>query len=115
MNTDLDREGELEHRRVKRLYGRTNKNRAIKQMTKHERRETRLLRARRAATSQQSTTHPHHVAFSEQDPLPYTDAALHHHISDSKKHGQDAFSFGRLFPNDPATKVRPPTPRHLQT
>ena len=114
MNTDLDREGELEHRRVKRLYGRTNKNRAIKQMTKHERRETRLLRARRAATSQQSTTHPHHVAFSEQDPLPYTDAALHH-ISDSKKHGQDAFSFGRLFPNDPATKVRPPTPRHLQT
>jgi hypothetical protein len=98
--------GELEHRRVKRLYGRTNKNGAIKQMTKHERRETRLLRAHRATSHQQLTIHTHHVAFSEQDPLPYTDAALHHHISETKKYGQDAFSFGKLFPDDPATKVR---------
>jgi len=44
----LPYKGEREHRRPKRLYGRTNKNLAIKQMTKHERRETRLLRAWRA-------------------------------------------------------------------
>ena len=98
--------GELEHRRVKRLYGRTNKNNAIKQMTKHERRETVLLRVRRAASSQQLKTHPHHVTFSDQDPLPYSDAAMHHHISDSKKYGRDVFSFRKLFPNDPATKVK---------
>jgi hypothetical protein len=98
--------GELKHRRVKRLYGRTNKNGAIKQMTKPERRETRLLRARRATSHQQLTIHTHHIAFSEQDPLPYTDAALHHHISETKKYGQDVFSFGKSFPDDPATKVR---------
>ena len=110
MVTHLALKGELEHQWVKRLYGRNNKNGAIKQMTKHEHRETRLLRARRTASSQHTTTHPHHVAFSEQDLLPYTDAAMHHHISDTKRHGQDVFSFGRLFPNDPATKVRPILP-----
>jgi hypothetical protein len=95
-------QGELEHRRVKRFYGRTNKNRAVKQMTKHERRETRLLRARRAA---QAGTHAHHVAFSDNDPLPYTHPAMHHHISESKRHSQDAFSFCRKFPDDPAATV----------
>src|ERR1700691_2683531 len=87
MVTHLALKGELEHWWVKRLYGRNNKNGAIKQMTKHEHRETRLLRARRTASSQHTTTHPHHVAFSEQDLLPYTDAAMHHHISDTKRHG----------------------------
>jgi len=71
-------------------------------MTKHERRETKLLRARRAA---EAKMHSHHVAFSDNDPLPYTDPAMHHHISDSKRHSQDAFSFCRKFPADPATKV----------
>jgi hypothetical protein len=74
-------------------------------MTKHERRETRLLRARRTAEAEQAKTHPHQVKFSENDPLPYTKAALHHHISKSRKHGQDAFSFAKMFPDDPATKV----------
>jgi hypothetical protein len=74
----------------------------VKQMTKHERHETKLLRARRAA---EAKMHSHHVAFSDNDPLPYTDPAMHHHISDSKRHSQDAFSFCRKFPADPATKV----------
>lgn len=93
---------------MKKLYGRTNKNKAIRQMAKHERRETRLLRARRAAEAlrvKKPKTHPHHVKFSENDPLPYTDAAMHHHISNSKRYGQDAFSFKNMFPDDPATKV----------
>jgi hypothetical protein len=30
---------------------------------------------------------------------------MHHHISDSKRHSQDAFSFSRQLPADPATKV----------
>ena len=74
-------------------------------MTKHERRETRLLQAQRVARAKTTKFHAHHVTFSESDPLPYTEPSLHHHISDSKKHGQDVFSFGKLFPDDPATKV----------
>lgn len=108
----------------KRLYGRTNKNHAIRQMTRHERRETRLLRARAASTtipalaskakhSHATTeimkeTHMHHVAFSENEPLRYVDADTHHHISDSRKHYQDAFSFAHKNPEDPATKVSHP-------
>lgn len=101
----LPTQGELEHRRVKRLYGRTNKKSATKQITILERRETRLLRARRAAQSIRPS-HSHHVGpLSDADPLPYTDPAMHHHMSDSRRHSQDAFSFSRLFTNDPATKV----------
>jgi hypothetical protein len=71
-------------------------------MTRHEWRETRLLQAQCAA---QSKTHLHHVAFSDNDPLPYTDHAMHHHISDSKQHSQDVFLFCWHFPADPAVKV----------
>ncbi|KAK6966961.1 hypothetical protein R3P38DRAFT_3438665 [Favolaschia claudopus] len=36
--------GELEHRRVRKWYARTNKNQAVRQITQLERRETALLR-----------------------------------------------------------------------
>jgi hypothetical protein len=75
-------------------------------MTKHERRETRLLRARRVAEDKAAKSHAHHVEFAESDPLPYTEPSLHHHISDSRKHGQDLFSFQKRLPDDPATKVK---------
>ncbi|KAJ7611459.1 hypothetical protein B0H17DRAFT_844044, partial [Mycena rosella] len=39
--------GELEHRRVKRFYARTNKNTAVRQMTVLERREQALFRIAR--------------------------------------------------------------------
>ncbi|KAF7974699.1 hypothetical protein HWV62_11479 [Athelia sp. TMB] len=94
--------GELEHRRVKRLYGRTNKRNAVRQIARRERRETRLLRAHRAAKAK--LEHPHHVSFSEDDTLPPTHPAMHHHISDSMRHYQDAFSFGKMYPGDPASK-----------
>ncbi|KAF7976211.1 hypothetical protein HWV62_7218 [Athelia sp. TMB] len=94
--------GEREHRRVKRLYGCTNKRNAVRQIAQRERRETRLLRARRAAAAKQE--HSHHVLFTEDDALPPTDPKLHHHISNSTKHSQDAFSFGKTYPNDPASK-----------
>jgi hypothetical protein len=75
-------------------------------MTRHERRETRLLRARRAGmVSSVKTTRSHQVAFSDNDPLPYADPEMHHHISDCRRHYQDAFSFAKHSPNDPATKV----------
>jgi hypothetical protein len=96
-------QGELEHCCVKRLYGCTNKNRAIVQMTRHERQETCLLHAKRAA--QQPLTHPHLVDFAESDPLPYTNIEMHHHISESRRHYQDAFVMCCKYPNDPAMKV----------
>jgi hypothetical protein len=72
-------------------------------MTRHERRETRLLRARGAA--KRKRTHAHLVAFSDNDPLPFTDVQMHHDMSESKRHSQDAFTFCRNFPDDPASKV----------
>ena len=74
-------------------------------MTRLERRETQLRRRRCAAVNSDAEAHPHHVGFSENDPLPYTDAAMHHHMSESKRHYQDAFRLWTLFPNDPASKV----------
>ena len=38
----ISTKGELEHRRVKRFYARTNKNNAVHQMTRLERREQAL-------------------------------------------------------------------------
>jgi hypothetical protein len=76
-------------------------------MTRHERRETRILRARCA--TQKGAAHSHLVPFSDNDALPCTDAHIHHDMSESKKHFQDAFSFGRNNPNDPANKVNPHT------
>jgi hypothetical protein len=91
------------HHHVKRIHTRTNKNNPITQMTRLERRETQLLWRHRAAHAE---THSHHVGFSENDPLPYTDVAMHHRISESKRHYQDVFHLQTLFPNDPASKVR---------
>lgn len=79
-------------------------------MTKHEQRETRLRRARRAAQSKSArdrTGHSHHVPFEIDDLLPYTDPSMHHHMSDTRRHPQDVFSFTRQHPLDPATKVSP--------
>jgi hypothetical protein len=74
-------------------------------MTRLERRETQLRRRRRAVANGDAEAHPHHVGFSENDPLPYTDASMHHHMSESRRHYQDAFRLRTLFPNDPASKV----------
>jgi hypothetical protein len=74
-------------------------------MTRHERRETRLLRARRGLASRVKATHRHHVSFVDDDPLPYADPEMHHHISDSRKHYQNTFSFAKQSPHDPAMKV----------
>jgi hypothetical protein len=77
-------------------------------MTRHERREKCLLRRRQAPgspTSRARAVHHHHVDFSENDPLPYSEPDLHHHISDNRRHYQDAFSFEKENPADPATKV----------
>ncbi|KAJ7728798.1 hypothetical protein DFH07DRAFT_757144, partial [Mycena maculata] len=95
-------QGELEHRRVKRFYARTNKNRAVCQMTLLEWRETALMRiaarAKKTACVVVAPTtstpvpqdHKHKLAksktylpFNEDEALPYTTPQQHHHISQS--------------------------------
>ena len=98
-------QGKLEHRHMKRLYSRTNKNGAIKQITRHERRETRMRKAQQAAKALDHRTHTHHAPLTTSDPLPYTNSRDHHHMLKSRRHHQDFFSFSKRFPHDPATKV----------
>lgn len=97
-------QGELAHRIVKRFYRRTNKIKAAKQIAKHQQRSTRLQRARQAAMAPRAR-HAHHVAFSENDPLPHTGVFLHHHLSTSKNYPQHLLHFVQNPPNDPSKKV----------
>lgn len=87
------------------MYGRTNKNQAIRQIAKHESRTTRLRRARDAAIAPHNKKHAHHVGFSDKDPLFDTAPDLHHHMSDSKNYPQHLLSFVMDPPNDPAKLV----------
>lgn len=54
---------------------------------------------------QPKETYVHLVPFSENGPLPFMDAQVHHGMSESKKHSQGAFSFCHNFPDDPASKM----------
>lgn len=91
---------------VKRFYGRTNKNNATKQIARHERRQTRLRRAREAAEAPRRR-HAHHVGFSDNDPLPYTGIDMHHHMSDSKAHPHHLYNFVHDPVGDPSKNVCP--------
>ena len=72
-----------------------------KQIARHERRHVRLCHAKEAACRR----HAHHVAFSENNPLPYSRVDLHHHMSDSKNFPHHLLSFVHQPPHDPAKKV----------
>jgi hypothetical protein len=92
---------------VKRVYGRTNKKDATAQIAKHERCQAHFAQALEVAktTEQAKQIHSHHVGLSEVDPLPPTSPDMHHHISNSKNHPCDIFSFMHKYNHDPATKV----------
>ncbi|KAJ7662384.1 hypothetical protein B0H17DRAFT_951378, partial [Mycena rosella] len=96
-------QGELEHRRVKRYYARTNKNDAVGQMTQLERRESALLKISRekleaepeqpvppttGKRKRKLRTAPKKVQptldFAESESLPYTAPDAHFHISQSR-------------------------------
>lgn len=114
----------MEHRRVKRFYARTNKNRAVRQITLLERRETALLRMAARARSKAShlgkttaTPVPQghkrklkkaqtYVPFAESEALPYTTPEQHHHISPSRNTSLHLSSWLHENRDDPATKVR---------
>ncbi|KAL6306020.1 hypothetical protein BKA93DRAFT_913438 [Sparassis latifolia] len=93
--------GELEHRRVKRLYAHTNKKHVARDISKHERRETRLQRMQDTATS-----YPKHaqVDMVPSEPLPPADVYMHHQISYSRNSPINLYAFTRQFGDDPCVK-----------
>ena len=89
----LDWKGELEHRRVKRFYARTNKTKTfVTQISKHFRRE-RILRkisqrAEKEAANNNSFLPGSGDTTSDlllSDPLPLTPPEAHHHISNTQQ------------------------------
>lgn len=120
----LHYQGELEHRRVKRYYARTNKNGAVRQITRLERREHVLLHRIRLKNSQETQTNfstekagskrrkvkvktTPSMDFAESESLPYTPPEYHHHISTSRNFPIHVQSFIDATTNDdPAIKVR---------
>ncbi|KAJ7146778.1 hypothetical protein C8R44DRAFT_18711 [Mycena epipterygia] len=94
--------GELAHRVVKRLYGRTNKNNATKQMVQLERRETRIRRAKQAATAPKNRNAP--AKFSDNDGSAYTGLDAHHYMSKLRKDPIHVLKFVQDNAHDPAAK-----------
>ncbi|KAG5637871.1 hypothetical protein H0H81_002834 [Sphagnurus paluster] len=90
--------GELEHRLVKQFYVRTNKNRAVVQISRLERRNQALICQARVAAKEKAKQNPASsqssrrrrnkisltVQFHESEPLPPTPPEYHHHISPSR-------------------------------
>jgi hypothetical protein len=101
----------LEHRRVKKFFSRTNKKQYQRQIAKHEQRERRLRQIRtgnqptlnRSASSAPDSAPV--LAFHESDPLPFTDPAVHYHMSQSQRHYIDVTSWLADNKQDPALKV----------
>ncbi|KAI9454839.1 hypothetical protein HD554DRAFT_2178754 [Boletus coccyginus] len=83
--------GELAHRTIKESYSLTNKNNALRQITKHE--------VRRRQFRSGSTVN----AVSD-DLLPTCEPELHHSISDTSRNPLDIFPFLREHEMDPAVK-----------
>ncbi|KZP03324.1 hypothetical protein FIBSPDRAFT_1055351 [Athelia psychrophila] len=109
--------GELEHRRVKRFYVRSNKNKYARQCARHERRERMLSKrkirnAKGKAKAQEKTTSlsvasakaTPSLAFSDSDKLAFTSPKAHHHISESNRFKQDIPSWLGANAEDPALK-----------
>ncbi|PSS31922.1 hypothetical protein PHLCEN_2v2303 [Hermanssonia centrifuga] len=122
--------GELEHRRVKRFYGRTNKQNFTRQITKQHMREELIRRVKKrvekkeqeAAVAKKGTPEPDtsqsdkelvspesrgipaSLSFEDSDPLPYTPPENHHHISQSNRFHKDVTDWLSSNKNDPALK-----------
>ena len=101
--TDLNNQGELEHRRVKRFYSRTNKVGSTKQIAKHQRRERLLHNLSKLSAPKSNPTAA--VGFQESDPLPFTLPTVHHHISNSNRYHDNMTAWLGTHSGDPALMV----------
>ncbi|KAG6809229.1 hypothetical protein H0H92_001089 [Tricholoma furcatifolium] len=91
--------GEREHRRIKRFFSRTNKNRFEKQIGRHERCHARLRAIHSRASQTADTISPD---ILNADLLPFTDPRNHHHISESKATPLNLFKWIQRLQNDAA-------------
>jgi len=98
-------QGEQEHRRVKRFYGRTNKNHFEKQIARHEHLHARLRALNRIPYSMERDTIPGDLL--DKDDLPLTDPEEHHHMSQSKSLALNLFGWIQVNKGDPAVDVCP--------
>ncbi|KAF5384836.1 hypothetical protein D9615_000907 [Tricholomella constricta] len=104
--------GELEHRRVKKFYARTNKNQAVRQMTKLEQRERALRMQRQALKKGKAPENRNNgrkglianprIDFSASEALPHTPPEVHHHISPSRNFHLDIPTWLAGNAGDPA-------------
>jgi hypothetical protein len=130
-------QGELEHRRVKCYYARTNRNDAVGQIAQLERRDAALLKMSRdqqhaqnippIETIETASTNLKHklpgttklakpvlptVDFAESEALPYTPPETHYHISQSRNYHFNIQQFLTANYGDPAIKVLFRTSNH---
>ncbi|TCD70859.1 hypothetical protein EIP91_001167 [Steccherinum ochraceum] len=99
-------QGELEHRRVKRFYARTNKNNAVKQITNLHRREEamRSRKERIYKTLKKKRQSAAAVLEMQSEPLSYTPPEYHHEISRSQNFPSTLPRWANLNRVDPAMK-----------
>jgi hypothetical protein len=83
--TQCEHKGELEHRRVKRFYARTNKIKFARGIAKQQRRERLLYKLRQKAQNARDTDSHLIVNFSEQEVLPQCSPESQYQISDSRR------------------------------
>jgi hypothetical protein len=95
-------QGELEHRRVKKFYAKTNKNNATSQIAKHQRREAII----RALASKDPSKQPRsHGQPSGNDTTSFMSPKDHHHIADSQREHCDILGWVSENKNNPSIKV----------
>jgi hypothetical protein len=116
-------QGELEHRRVKRFYPRTNKSASFtQQISKHQRREQILRKIRdrvlaherddkdmatSASKSQRSAKRLEDIVvpFAASEPLPPASPEKHHQISTSRRYPINFMQWTDEHWDDPAIRV----------
>ena len=97
---------------MKRFYTRTNKNMAVHQMTRLERREYALRKLNKlqgkavpVLQAKRSSKLRTNVPFEESEALPYTPPEEHHHISKSRNFHMNIVAFLASNQGDPAIIV----------
>jgi hypothetical protein len=102
--TELNDQGELEHRRVKCFYPRMNKVGFTRQIAKHQWRERLLLHNHSKSSAHQNNTTAT-IGFQESDPLPYMPPTIHHHISNLNRYHDNLTAWLGAHSGDPALMV----------
>lgn len=103
------KQGELEHRRVKRLYARTNKIQFSFQIARHERRARllrKLMKPKTHGRVTRSRAKKPSLSFADSDPLPFTDPTARYHMSSSSRHFENLTTWLGDLQDDPAVIVR---------